>query len=259
MYVHRRANWEFFAVLEGRCGVRFARGTPQPLHARHLWVFPPETPHGWLGETTRACRVAIFHFSTVPEPLRRAAEKQKFLEVSLSASQTRQVARLVDELQPHYARMTAKSPLHFDRALLELSLLALEPIAAEPGEAMSGFALRKVEACLTWYGEHMAQRPKLPQAAAAIHLSVRHLRRLFKEVRDESPQTAFTRLRIQRSLDLLARSDCKLEAVVEECGFASISDFCRVFRQQRGVSPDAWRRRLLRNCNTPAAARSGRE
>jgi AraC-like DNA-binding protein len=43
-------------------------------------------------------------------------------------------------------------------------------------------ALRKVEASLTWYSEHMAEQPKLEQVAQAIYDGVSRLRRLFCRV-----------------------------------------------------------------------------
>lgn len=259
MYVHRRANWEFFVAIEGACGPRLARGGAPPLRERCLWVFPPDTAHGWRGEGTRRTRVAIFHYSVVPDLLRQAVQARGWMETPLSAAQTRRVEGWVAELQPHYERMTAKSSLLFDRVLLDLTLLALEPLPHPPAEATSDFAPRKVEACLTWYAESMAQRPKLSQVAQAVHLSPRHLRRLFQDVRGESPQAAFTRLRVERALELLARADHKLETIADECGFASVSDLCRVFRHHRGISPHAWRRRLLRGCPAPATATGARK
>ena len=99
----------------------------------------------------------------------------------------------------------------------------------------------------------MSRRPKLPEIARSVHLSVRHLRRLFTAVRGESPQKAFTTLRVERALELLAAQDDHLDDVAAACGFASTSDFCRVFRQHRGISPHAWRCRRLKTCGTVAA------
>lgn len=139
--------------------------------------------------------------------------------------------------------MTAQSVLVFDIAMLELALIAL---AGESFEPLRGdVAVRKVEAVMTWYGEHMAEQPKLERVAAAVHLSVRHLRRLFWQARHQTPQQAFTALRLQRAMELLSNSDLKLDALAGKCGFSSASDFCRVFKANHKVSPDAWRREKL--------------
>ena len=91
----------------------------------------------------------------------------------------------------------------------------------------------------------MAEQPKLDQIAQAVNVSVRHLRRLFWQARRESPQTAFTRLRLERAMGLLSLSNLKLDAIARQCGFSSSSDFCRVFKIHHHMSPDAWRKHRL--------------
>ena len=256
MYVHKRSNWEFFALLKGQC-----RATPLSLddaeaQGGHLWVFPPDMAHGWTGSAASVCRVAIFHFSTVPHLIERAVEARGFFGMALTPAQTRSIARMAEEVTPHYERMTEKSLLVFDRVRLDLSLMLLEEVPGERTESKSDFALRKVEAGTTWYLEHMAQQPKLDEVAVAVSVSVRHLRRMFHEVRSQSPQAVFTRLRLQRAMELLAQTDHKMETIARECGFASNTDFSRVFKKHRHVTPDAWRRNAsqLRGCASSIGA-----
>jgi len=245
MYVHRRTNWEFFAVVRGQCGSVLPDVDRPESKKRHLWVFPPETAHGWAGQGAQSCAVAIFHFGTVPPLLEKVVRKRGWLEHALTSNEARRITELERELRPHYQSMTEKSGLVFERALLELSLLALTDEGVERAEPRRDAALRKVEAVLTWYNEHMAEQPKLELVAAAAHVSVRHLRRLFEQSRHETPQDAFTKLRLQRAMELLAESGQKLDVIAGKCGFSSASDFCRVFKAKHRVSPDAWRREKL--------------
>jgi AraC family transcriptional regulator len=251
MYVHQRVNWEFLAVVGGKCGPLFP-GTPAPvLRQRCLWLFPPETAHGWKGQGAQSCRVAIFHFGAVPAVLDKLARARGYWERPLSASQVQRVLELQKELRPHYRHVTEKSLLIFEKALLELSLIVLEDEPFENSETKTDHAIRKVEASLTWYGEHIAAQPSLEQIAAAVHVSASHLRRLFWQARQESPQKAFARLRVQRAMELLSHSDLKLEAIAARCGFSSSSDFCRVFKNHRATSPDAWRRKQIPSYQEP--------
>ena len=245
MYVHERANWEFFAVVRGKCGVLYPNGAKPVLWERRLWVFPPEIAHGWAGRYDERCLIAVFHFGAVPPLLEKVVRENGHVECALSVAEARRVQELEKELQPHYHHMTERSMLVFERALLDLSLLALKDFSFEAAETKSALALRKVQAVLTWYAEHIAEQPKLERVADEAHVSVRHLRRLFWQVRQETPQQAFTRLRLQRAMELLSKSDFKLDAVAANCGFSSASDFCRVFKSQHKISPDAWRRQVL--------------
>lgn len=249
MYIHQRMNWEFFAVLRGQCAPALPQMGVPAFHSRYLWVFPPQTAHGWIGKGSNTCRVAVFHFSSVPSLLERVCRTRGFLGVSIDAHKARFITKVSDELQPHYERMTERSLLVFERVLLELSLMLLDKIPADRTESKTEYALQKVEAAVAWYAEHMAQQPKLDEVSRAVNMSVRHLRRLFQEVRKENPLTVFTAMRLQRSMELLARTDDKLETIARECGFASSSDFSRVFKQYRGINPDSWRRDNLRSYN----------
>ena len=245
MYIHQRANWEFFAIVRGKTAPLFADGEHPALRERTLWVFPPQVAHGWAGKGTQPCHIAAFHFGAVPPLLEKIVHDHGHLEVALAAAEARRVQELAKLLRPHYEHMTEKSVLVFESALLELSLLAVKDIAFDRAETKSGHVLRKVEAVLTWYSEHITEQPKLERVAAAAHMSVRHLRRLFWQARSETPQQAFTRLRLQRAMELLSESDFKLDAIAAKCGFSSASDFCRVFKTQHKISPDAWRRQVL--------------
>jgi AraC family transcriptional regulator len=249
MYIHKRANWEFFAVLNGRCAPVLSDHEQPVACMNHLWLFPPTTPHGWVGENASKCRVAVFHFSSVPGLLERTVQRHGHLSTNLSSTQSRHIARMIVDVTPHYERMTERSLLVFERTLLDLTLMILESYPAERTETKSDFALRKVEASITWYMEHMAQQPKLEEVARAVNVSVRHLRRLFHDVRNESPLAAFSVLRVQRAMELLAQTDEKMETIARKCGFSSSSDFSRVFKNMRNINPDAWRREVLRGCN----------
>lgn len=245
MYVHRRANWEFFVVLKGRCATLPAKGNRPQFRTRHLWAYPPETAHGWAGVKSSPCEVAILHYSSVPNLLERLANENGHLEADLTPAQIRRIGRLVAELKPHYERITEKSALVFERALLELTLMALENIPSSRAETKKDFAVRKVETATIWYQDHMTDRPKIDEIARAVHLSARHLRRLFHEVKGVSPQVAFTRLRIERAMKLMSETQLKLETIAARCGFASASDFHRVFKQYRRINPDTWRRNRI--------------
>jgi AraC family transcriptional regulator len=242
---HQRVDWEFFAVVGGRCGSVLADTKTPVFRDRHLWIFPPETAHGWAAPRTARCRVAVFHFSHVPPLLERIARERGYIDRSLNAAQVRQVTEWERELRAPFQHATQKSQLIFDKVLLELSLLALEPLTFERFETQPNLALHKVETSLRWYSEHMSEQPKLEHVAQAVHISPSHLRRLFWQVRRENPLRAFTRLRLARAAELLAGSTEKIDAIASRCGFSSASDFCRVFKANHKISPDTWRREKL--------------
>jgi AraC family transcriptional regulator len=249
---HRRADWEFFTVVRGQCLALLKDTKTIVAPVRSFWVFPPETGHGWTAKPGKQCRVAVFHFVSVPPLLERVARSRGFLQRTLSTPQARRAVELAHELETPFQHLTEKSNLEFEKALLELTLLALEPIPFASTETQPDHAVRKVDASLRWYTDHMAEEPTLEHVAEIVHVSPSHLRRLFWQVRHESPVRSFTTLRLQRAKELLSHSDTKLDRVAKECGFSSVTDFCRVFKAYNKISPRAWRRAKLGEYTEPS-------
>ncbi len=250
---HQRADWEFFAVIRGRCASLLSNTKAPVLRECHLWVFPPETAHGWFAPGTSCCHVAVFHFAHVPPLVDRIARQHGHLDAPLTAAQARRLASLERDLRRPFEYVTERSQLLFEKAALELALLALAPISFATDETQSDLAVRKVEACLRWYSDHMSEQPKLEHVAQAVHVSPSHLRRLFWQARRENPLCAFTKLRLERAMELLSHSSLKLDAIASKCGFSSAADFCRVFKNYNNVTPDAWRRSKPGPYTEPAA------
>ena len=238
---HPRINWEFYAVLEGRCAPVIVNLPERPLVSRTLWVFPPWAVHGWRGEPGAECRVVCFHFAFMPAPLEEMFRNQDVVSCEITEEQCRRLSAMAHELRPHFEQPTRLTHLHFQRALFELALLAAGQMDQEPLPELAQSGNSKVERAIAWFFEHMADSPTIEEVALNIHVSPSHLRRLFMLIHKESPRLTFKRLRLQRALELLSETNAKLEEIATQCGYASASDFCRAFRSEFHVSPSAWR------------------
>ena len=251
---HRRLNWEFYAVLSGRLAP-LLDGISPVLASDTLWLFPPESTHGWIGQPGSSCEIVVFHFSALPAELERWVRQMGYAAVALSNEDKQRLLALVAELDSHHKRPGPFSEYHFNRALLDLCLLVLDqsegrvaagsshPLvlpAASSEPATS--AVAKVLIAENWFRNHLAEQPTLSDVARVCCLSTGHLRRLFVSVRRQSPKEAFNKIRMEHALQLLAFSDLKLEAVATECGFAGASQFCQAFKQLQGTTPAAWRK-----------------
>jgi AraC family transcriptional regulator len=247
MRCNTRTNWEFYAVIEGRCGLRFSDQQRPVLHEKTLWIFAPECSHAWADDGRRAYDRLSMHFGSVPYPLDEIVRQRGgWLEKSLSPADIARLQALAAELEPHFCRPTLASPLHFQRALVELALLVLD------GQALSSLqptlmdlANFKIERALSWYAEHLARSPTVKQVADAIHVSPSHLRRLFWQARRTSPKAQFRRLRLEKARELMGRTSLTLEEIARQCGYASASHFCREYKTVNHFTPTTWRKRLI--------------
>ncbi|HVU34891.1 MAG TPA: AraC family transcriptional regulator [Opitutaceae bacterium] len=239
-----RTNWEFYAVIEGRCGPIFHDGERPVIIEKTLWVFAPECSHGWADDGRPFHRIA-FHFSTVPYPLDEVVRQRGWFGRRLDDVEIRRIRQIAAELEPHYVHPNLLSPLLFQGRLMDLAALALADHASAQPPSLPDLAVSKVEQAICWYTEHLSRNPPVREVADSVHVSSSHLRRLFWLVRRTSPKTAFQRIRIDKANELMSRSAYTLDAVARHCGFANASHLCREYRHFHAFTPTHWRKRLV--------------
>jgi AraC family transcriptional regulator, exoenzyme S synthesis regulatory protein ExsA len=81
----------------------------------------------------------------------------------------------------------------------------------------------------------------LDELAGLCHMSLSTFKRKFKEVYDESPLKYFTRIKVDKSIEILKNKDLRISDIAYELGFESLATFNRVFKQQTGKSPSEYR------------------
>jgi AraC family transcriptional regulator len=240
---HSRMNWEFYAVVAGRCGVLLGSGEKLPLRSNWLWVFPPQHVHGWYGER-KNCSVVVLHTGSVPRQLVEAIPAGGFLEHEISEAESHQVGELGRALEPDFHDRNSLSELRFDRAIIDLTLLALNGIESPSPISTNRRMAEKVDAAIAWFRRHLREQPTMELVAAAVHVSPSHMRRLFMTVLKQNPRAVLGNTQMEIAIRLLSESDLKIESVAAEAGFASARDFSRVFSSRQGCSPSDWRRRM---------------
>ena len=78
--------------------------------------------------------------------------------------------------------------------------------------------------------------------AKSCGLSESYIRKLFLEYVNETPMGYLRLLRIDKSCDLLAKTDKSIELIAEEVGIPAVSTFMRNFKKITGISPAKWRK-----------------
>lgn len=86
---------------------------------------------------------------------------------------------------------------------------------------------------------------KLPDFAKLCARSLSSFRRDFLQLYGMPPGKWLTEKRLERSKQLLRNTQMKMEEVSFECGFKNRSHFSRLFKQQFGLSPQAYRVQAL--------------
>ena len=73
--------------------------------------------------------------------------------------------------------------------------------------------------------------------AESFYISKYYLSHIFKEQTGMSPKSFLTLTRVTKAYNMLHNSDARISEISEMCGFSSVNDMTKKFKQQYGVSP----------------------
>jgi AraC-like DNA-binding protein/ligand-binding sensor protein len=94
--------------------------------------------------------------------------------------------------------------------------------------------------------EHQTESLRLGQVAKAVNSSPFYFCKLFKKATGLNFTDYISRIRIERSKNLLLNPNLRVSEIAFEVGFQSLTHFNRVFKQTVGQSPTSYREQLLR-------------
>jgi AraC-like DNA-binding protein len=146
----------------------------------------------------------------------------------------RQLAEALDTRRPGFERLLAAGAE-------QLGLYAVQALAS-PVAAESDPMVQAIDFVLRHYAEPLTVQDLATQA----YLSPRQYERRFKAATGMAPRQFLISVRLAAARDLLATTEETVEAIAGRVGFGNVSHFTRTFTQAMGMSPTAYRRRLLR-------------
>ena len=99
-----------------------------------------------------------------------------------------------------------------------------------------------VRACIGYMKENYKARVTLEELGEISGYSGPHTMRIFKEETGQTPHEWLTQMRINHAKELLTMGENTLEAIADECGFASPSHFKILFKKTVGTTPGVFRK-----------------
>ena len=103
----------------------------------------------------------------------------------------------------------------------------------------------KIEEAMAIVSSSFGESITVESLARHAGMSEVYFRKLFKTLTGVSPAKFMIDQRIKRSKELLSLDYLTLEDVSERCGFSSLSYFCRVFKENVGMTPGEFRKTQL--------------
>ncbi|XOK61618.1 helix-turn-helix domain-containing protein [Paenibacillus elgii] len=136
----------------------------------------------------------------------------------------------------HYVRSAALS-------LLFSFCSAFQAEAPSSGLGISGYkpAAYALNRAIRFVKDNLSHSMTLAEVAAYLHLSSRHLSRLFQQELGMSYIHFVQQEKMRRAVHLLKHTDLSLIEIAEKSGFSSIHYFTRSFSRKMGMPPGKYR------------------
>lgn len=91
---------------------------------------------------------------------------------------------------------------------------------------------------------------RLDEIAQAGNISRSQCCKIFKEIINRSPNDYLIEYRVNKSIEMLIKTDMKMTDIAYECGFNGSSYFAETFKKITGVSPREYRNKEKKKCTT---------
>lgn len=100
--------------------------------------------------------------------------------------------------------------------------------------------------CLRWIQENTKEDLTLERAAEQFFFNPSYFSTLIKSRTGRTFSDHVTEARMRRAKELLASNKLKIYEIAVQCGYQDTKYFCRVFKKQNGMSPEAYKHTFLR-------------
>ncbi|MBW5446275.1 helix-turn-helix domain-containing protein [Cohnella sp. CFH 77786] len=107
----------------------------------------------------------------------------------------------------------------------------------KPRETMSSVQLDKVRSAVQAMEERYSHPWTLEELASLVFLSPSRFSEIFRRGVGMAPMEYLIRIRLEQAMSLLETTNQKITEVALECGFRSLSNFNRLYKQHIGVPP----------------------
>ncbi|MFC7219964.1 GlxA family transcriptional regulator [Streptomyces polyrhachis] len=102
----------------------------------------------------------------------------------------------------------------------------------------------RVDDLRLFIAEHLGEHLTVTSLAESLHISDRHLTRIFKTELGTTPAAYIEQARIEAAKNRLETSDDTLARVATTCGFGTVDTLARAFRRGLGITPGEYRQRF---------------
>jgi AraC family L-rhamnose operon transcriptional activator RhaR len=244
---HRHTYFEICMVGAHGSGVFTAEGAPHLIEPGDIFFARPGVVHQIQNTGRELMELYWVSFSLAPQ----APEKASSAARSFAESKVL-VARDDGTLGAlwHALHLTANSSSGRKSLMAQLQVALLQAILLAGTPQPEHEAAGQVEdadcsaarVAMRYIHDNLDRRLPIAELASYVHLSPRHLTRLFQSHAGTSPATYIETARLDRACALLLDQSLPIKAIAQQVGYLDVHHFTRTFGRRLGTSPGKVRR-----------------
>lgn len=267
---HSHAFYEIYYFQEGECtyliGDKLMALQPGDLILMHGMTLHSPNPSPHLPYVR-----SIVHFDPAylfrllqPEPasaLLKPFEELRNIRIPLPAADRAEMERILSLMNESYGKREALTPAvgRFELRFLEL-LQRIGEWCAAPVDDLGHRSHREklVQEVISYLEAHFVEDIVLDDIADALHLTKPYLSNLFKKITGTTVFKYLYNRRVNQAKILFRfEPERSVSSVCREVGFAHPAHFSRLFKAMAGMSPEAYRKRMLEQARAQNAPMEG--
>jgi AraC-like DNA-binding protein len=256
-YLHTHSFYEICYAYAGT-GTFEMLGKVQRVRAGDVFIAKPGEPHEIICSRENPLGIYFWGYSLVPDRPRGSATVDAQVDALLDGyAQSRKwvsrrggrtIQRTLELLngeiaakQAGYASsingLAAKLLLDTARSVVDHATAGPEPMLT-PGRSATDAV---VQTAVRYLRDNYSRPIGLRDLAAQVHLSERHLSRLFQSRIGASIVDHLTSIRIDAACQLLMAREMPIKQIAVACGYPDVHYFTTLFRKKTGLAPAAYR------------------
>lgn len=257
---HAHSEFQLFVVLEGT-GTRFIGDNIKTFKAGELILTGPHLPHLWRSDEAYFSKSEVLAIHGIVLYLNehflgeQALQKEELVMVKKLLTKSKKGLEFFGESKEQVIQLLkALIPLKgIDRVIVLLQLLKVLATAkdcqfishSDYGDPVKAVETDRTNIVYAYVLKNFRRKIILQEVAALVHMTPTSFSRYFTRNSNKNFSAFVAEVRIRQACKLLVETEEPIEAICYDCGFNTLSNFNKQFRELMADNPSSYRKKFM--------------
>ena len=235
-HLHRHEFYEIDLIVSGK-GTSIIESTPKNIECATCFLNFPYTTHAFEANENDCYEIYNIAFSdrfVSRECMNYIYRLESAPCISLNKKELEILKNDAQLIISEYSSSSSSMNQELIRTRLEamiMYILSKTPKSVNKGD------LSPIQSALAYISRNLDKKITAAELAEVVHVSPSYFGTYFKTHYGVGHKAYITELRMKNAMSLLLSTDNSLTAISDECGFASVSNFVKAFKDYWGEHP----------------------